>query len=135
MFNLKKTKKTLNREYIDIQDVRKFVRQWNNKYPIDRWWRERYNVSFGSELHLNQSLLDMRIAFEEEMYFKKMDIESSSKAKKYSPGRGDWLSKQPKFNKMTNEDVDDIFDKLSSNMDMLKNISTRNENGKNIISI
>lgn len=125
---------------MNIDDVRLFVKDWNSKYPIDRWWREKYSIPFGSPQHLNQSLLDMRIAFEEDCLHRNLDIEDAEKNDpdrvKYQPGRGAWIKKQPKFTKMTTEDVDDAFNRLAADIDSLKNIEfERGENGKQKIRI
>lgn len=126
-------------KFIDIEDVRSFVNDWNTKYPIDRWWRDKYNIPFGSPQHLNHSLVDMRIAFEDDHLHLRLDADAAVEKKveeKYAPGRGDWLKKQPKFTKMTKGDVDEVFGRLSSNMSQLKNLSSeRGENGKQKITI
>lgn len=129
-------------KFIDISDVRSFVKDWNLKYPIDRWWRDKYNIPFGSPQHLDQSFLDMRIAFEDEFLHvksKREYIEDQKKkdgTAKYQPGRGCWLKVQPKFKKMTSGDVDDVFDRLSSDLSRLKDISTlKGENGKQKIRV
>ena len=126
-------------DFLDIDDVRSFVREWNFKYPIDRWWRAKYNIPFGSPQHLDHPLLDMRIAFEEDCLHKRMEqeLEQEENIKDlYQPGRGDWLNKQPKFTKMTGVDVDDAFSRLASDMDRLKDIAVRStESGKQTIRI
>ena len=126
-------------DFLDIDDVRSFVREWNQKYPIDRWRRDKYNVAFGSKQHLDHSLLDMRIAFEDEHFHRRLDVEDASQEEareEYQHGRGDWLNKQPKFTKMTANDVDDAFNRLASNLDSLKDIAQkRGENGKVTIKI
>ena len=100
----------------DIKDIRKFVLDWNSAYPIDRWWRNEYKIPFGSEAHTNQSLIDMRIAFEENhMYDQlKLDAVTQEREKKitYFPGRGNWLKKQKAFEVMTEQEEVDLFDSI-----------------------
>lgn len=122
-------------EFLDINDVRLFVKDWNLKYPVDRWWREKYNIPFGSPQHLDQSLLDMRICFEDDHFHVRIDVEEFNKKQrsegngKYQPGRGMWLKKQPKFTKMTSESIDSAFDRLL-NSDLSKLNLGESKSGK-----
>lgn len=51
--------KTLKREVED------FVFDWNS-FPVDYWWRKKYNVPFGSKKHREMSFIDMAIEWKEE---------------------------------------------------------------------
>lgn len=119
---------------MEIGDVRSFVKDWNLKYPVDRWWREKYNVPFGSPQHLDFSFLDMRIAFEEAQVFAQLELNhlhEKEEAVIYRAGRGEWLRPQAKFKSLTENDVDDAFDKLVNNIDNIRNLPMeRGENGK-----
>lgn len=44
---------------------------WNNKFPLDYWWRQKYKVPFGSKRHTEMSLLDMFRDYLEEQLIKK----------------------------------------------------------------
>jgi hypothetical protein len=48
-------------------ELRKFIIQWNNNYPIDFLWRKKYGVAFGSQEHRQMSFLDMMFDLEEEI--------------------------------------------------------------------
>lgn len=48
-------------------ELRKFIIQWNNNYPIDFLWRKKYGVAFGSPEHRQMSFLDMMFDLEEEI--------------------------------------------------------------------
>lgn len=37
---------------------------WNN-FPIDYWWRKKYNVPFGSKAHREMNFIDMLIEYQE----------------------------------------------------------------------
>jgi hypothetical protein len=45
--------------------IDRFIVEWNTRFPIDYWWRKKYNVPFGSKKHRNTSHLDMFIDFRE----------------------------------------------------------------------
>jgi hypothetical protein len=82
------------------------MRWWNMTYPVDRWWRTKYKVSFNSERHRSMNFVDMKIEFEEELFYLTAKREEKSP---YLPGGGDWLKKQ-RVKKMTTREVDDAFD-------------------------
>lgn len=51
-------------------DTISFLNSWH-KFPIDYWWRKKYNVPFGSKQHREMSFIDMCIEYEEELVIKK----------------------------------------------------------------
>lgn len=90
--------------------LRSFVEFWNQNYPIDKWWRDKYNIPFGSKLHKEQGVLDMRIDFEEDL----MHAEALIKIKErehYEPSKGLWLKKKPNF-KPTRQEIERDFDNI-----------------------
>lgn len=48
------------------KQIEDFVFRWNSKFVLDRWWRTKYGVPFGSEQHKSTSFIDMRIQWEED---------------------------------------------------------------------
>ena len=42
------------------------VVSWNNRFPLDRWWRIKHNVSFMSPAHRESSFLYQLMEFEED---------------------------------------------------------------------
>ena len=133
----------MSRDYIDINDVRSFVEDWNVKYPIDRWWREKFNIPFGSPQHLSQSMLDMRIAFEEDHLFSRIEaqdyideLNKDNPKTKYSPGTGDWLTKREVRKKMSAMEIDSVFNKILNNLDDLSSLKFgTDENGKQTLKV
>lgn len=71
-------------------DVINSILEWNNRFPLDRWWRNKYGISFMSPAHRESSFLDQLFEFEEDKLFAEM---FSKKEKKdgfaYVPGSGD----------------------------------------------
>lgn len=106
-------------------NFRKFTENWNIKYPLDRWYRKRYNIPFGSDQHKSIDIQNIRIEFEEDLLFNELLVNSTS-SNKYDPGKGLWLNKveQPE---VTQEEITDIYDNLN-----IKNIQT-NEDGSILI--
>ena len=101
-----------------IEDVKGFVLNWNLRSPIDRWWREKHNISFNSEVHRTSSFIDQLIEYEEDKLFRelvkeeleKVDQDNEEKAiKEYVPGQGNFLKKK----EYSEKDADKIFDDVS----------------------
>ena len=101
-----------------IDDVKDFVLNWNLRYPIDRWWREKHNISFNSEVHRVSSFIDQLIEFEEDKMFRELIKEELEKGKEdneerlvkeYVPGYGNFLKKR----EFTPKDADEAFSNLS----------------------
>lgn len=51
---------------------RRFVIEWNNKHPIDYWWRQKYSIPFNSKQHRQASLIDMKFEWEEDQVYKEL---------------------------------------------------------------
>ena len=82
-------------------NVKDFVIDWNNKFPIDFWWRKKYNIPFGSKAHREANFIDMLIEFEEQ----KMMVENVSKT-------DDDFDNDENFEVMNQDEIDEEYDKL-----------------------
>jgi hypothetical protein len=71
------------------KDIRNFIISWDSRFPIDRWWRKKYNIAFNSHSHRESSFIDQLIEYEEDILFREIESEE-----KYIPGVGDWLKSQ-----------------------------------------
>ena len=69
------------------------VVSWNNRFPLDRWWRIKYNIPFMSPAHRESSFINQLIEFEEDKLF--LQIHNKNNVEEYIPGVGDFL-KSPK---------------------------------------
>jgi hypothetical protein len=72
---------------------RHFIVAWNTLYPLDRWWRLKYKVSFNSPTHREVNQLDIIFEYEEDVLFhtkpKEQDDDDEQFFKpKYIPGKG-----------------------------------------------
>jgi len=91
MFGFRKKKEVVKpREvFVNIVDedfILEFCYRWSVQFPIDRWWRDKHKVAFGSVEHRAMSLLDMRFEFEEDEIFRK-----NKRIKDYVPNKGEWM--------------------------------------------
>lgn len=64
--------------------------EWNNRFPVDRWWRNKYNIPFGSPAHRKSNFLDQLFEYREDKLFNRYNKITSQ----YVPGKGDWLIRQ-----------------------------------------
>jgi hypothetical protein len=71
---------------VDEDFILEFCYRWSVQFPIDRWWRDKHKVAFGSPEHRAMSLLDMRFEFEEDEIFRK-----NKRIKDYVPNKGEWM--------------------------------------------
>lgn len=79
--------------------LRNNVLEWNNRFPCDRWWRERHGVPYMSSRHQEISFIDQLFEFEE--YRLLQEIENK---KEYTPNIGDFLkSDRPLVERMKDE--------------------------------
>jgi len=117
---------------LSIDDFKSFVRVWNSKYPIDRWWREKYRVPFNSKSHRSQDLFAMILEYEEDLMYIEIenDIREDYEVATYNSGRGDWLTKRESTKKMSDVEVDSLFDNID-----IENLNELDENGKQTITI
>lgn len=60
----------------EIGDVRKYCEDWNINFPLDRWWRLKHKIPFGSKAHMEANFIDMLVEFEEDKLF--VELESLS---------------------------------------------------------
>jgi hypothetical protein len=74
--------------------TRQLIIQWNNKFPLDRWLREKNKIIFNSEVHRSISQLDILFEFLEEKMFKKLEEDSKKKKEKIEEFKntGNWLN-------------------------------------------
>lgn len=68
-------------------EYRDFMIEWNLKFPIDRWYREKYKIPFMSERHRESSFLNMRLEWEEDRLFN----EAMEAERDYEPNKGNFL--------------------------------------------
>ena len=93
------------------------VVSWNARFPMDRWWRKKYNVPFMSPTHRESSFIAQLIEFEEDKMFEKMFHTDKEASEKYVPGVGD-LFKTPgtleDFTKEAEREIEEML-KLENN--------------------
>ena len=107
MKELVMTKKKKNK-YVE------FAIHWNNKHPLDRWWRKKHGVAFGSSEHLLISFVHQRLEYEEDRLFQKLENEQNKSNEEFSETEVVELGKVggKRTIKMTQKEIDEEFDKI-----------------------
>jgi hypothetical protein len=72
---------------------RQFLLEWNLEFPLDHWWRKKYNVPFNSPKHRAVSAIDMFYDWLEDHMFEDYVSETQEKNEKLKiyQETGKWL--------------------------------------------
>lgn len=83
--------------------------EWNNNFPIDRWWREKHNIPFNSQAHRDISYMDVCFEFIEEKSIEKI-IKEREKIRKdpYIVGSRNFLFKREISQDISDKEFDEI---------------------------
>ena len=54
---------------------------WTSSFPIDRWWRKKHEVAFGSKEHFSSSRIDMTLEYVEDKIFEEISKKSEEESK------------------------------------------------------
>lgn len=96
-----------------MDGLREFIQNWNLLYPIDKWWRDKHKVPFGSRKHREQNMIDMRFEYEEDLMFLEIERDQLHKrieSQSYTPGTGNWIKKRKI--KVSKDQIEHDFDRL-----------------------
>lgn len=104
------------KEDVSITAVKRFIVWWNTQFPVDYWWRKKYNIPFNSEKHRKLCLIDAYIEYKEEEMIKESIEDYKRKKDDLEDYKitGNYLKRSE--DTMTQEEIDQAFD----NMDLSK---------------
>lgn len=102
-----------------------FIYFWH-QFPIDYWWRKKYNISFNSPQHRQMSLIDIYFEYREEMlikeYRKKAEEEQDAKENEMLK-----INNDKEVVKMTKKEIEEDYDNLDlSQFDKIEEINYGN---------
>lgn len=98
---------------MELSDFDKIVINWNNTWPLDRWYRQKYKIPFNSIQHQDVSQIDVYFEWREEQAFKKYEKDTLKKAEKDKLYKeGTWLSNIVDSTSDIDMDGSDWFDKI-----------------------
>ena len=101
--------------------MRDFIIRWNNDNPLDKKFREKYNIPFNSPQHRSINQLDVLAEFVEDQIYREFQQRAEievEREKRHT--NGEWLQEQ----QISAEESQDLFDKI--------NISKINEENSQI---
>ena len=99
---------------MERSELEQAVVSWNNRFPLDRWWRNKHEVAFMSPVHRESSFLYQLFEFEEDKLFSKavVDAVTTTNKEMYVPGSGD-IFKTPAtmedFTKEAQREIDEML--------------------------
>ena len=85
------------------KDLEKFIYNWNIQSPLDRYYRQKYNLRYNSLEHRASCLIDMALEYVEDMLFKYEEQD-------YKPGTGNFLKEQ-KVELPSDDQMVEMFEK------------------------
>lgn len=76
---------------MERSELEQAIVSWNNRFPLDRWWRNKHEVAFMSPVHRESSFLYQLFEFEEDKLFSKAvtEVATTKDSEAYVPGSGD----------------------------------------------
>lgn len=83
---------SLFKENRGVQD---FVYKWNIDFPVDKWYREKYNIRFNSKEHRETSFRDMIFEFMEVTSYRGL------LSQEYNPKTGEFIKEKEIVNEPT----------------------------------
>lgn len=88
------------------------VLDWNIRFPIDLWWRNKYKIPFGSPQHLDLNWYDLVFEYEEHLLMNsKQEDPMTQQPEIYVGGSGEIFKSNISYTHLTDdEDID--FDDL-----------------------
>lgn len=82
---------------------------WNNRFPLDRWWRKKYNTPYLSPEHRKSTFFGQYYEYYEDRLFKDYYAEKEKEggvvSSKYVPISGNWW----KGKVLPKKEIDDWF--------------------------
>lgn len=77
-----------------MSNIRQEVIAWNDRFPLDRWWRKRNKIPFHSPAHRESTFYGQLFEYYEEVlikeYSEKVNKDKNNTSPKYSPLSGEW---------------------------------------------
>jgi hypothetical protein len=89
---------------------RSFIIQWNNDHPLDRKFREKYNIAFNSVEHRKSNQLDILLEYVESKCFEDAEQHFSLEQEKLTKyENGVWISER----EVSEDQSLDLFEKIN----------------------
>ena len=99
---------------IDATDNIAYMKWWLQVFPLDHWYRKKYNIPYGSARHIGTSIENILCEWAEEEFIKEIQqsIKEGNKRDK------DWLNTPPENLLLVNAVVQEITDEQFKSMSL-----------------
>lgn len=86
------------------------IEKWNARWKRDWWWRQKYNIPFGSKQHREANQIDISFEyFESSLYNKAIEgLKKEEEKEKRFRETGMWISERT----LKEEDENALWDKI-----------------------
>lgn len=96
--------------------ARQLIVWWNNLFPFDRTYRNKYKIGFNSPEHRSLNPFDMKLDLLEDAFFDEHSATIKLREfEKIELAKGSWLKYRES---VTKEESDNIFDKFHFSEDI-----------------
>lgn len=89
-------------------EVRNFIFDWH-EFPLDYWWRKKYNIPFGSQQHRSMSFIDMYVEYQEELLLRESERISDEQENEEIGFNND---KESNVVNLSKKEIDEEYDNL-----------------------
>lgn len=94
--------------FFSAKNIESLVVEWNNRFPLDKWFREKYKLSFNSLGHRSISQIDIFFEYNEDKLFKKYNQDNIIKKQEEEDYKNGILLKDRE-----DKNLEDAFDNIS----------------------
>lgn len=85
--------------------------RWNNTFPLDRAYRKKCNITYGSEEHRKVNQIDIFMQWlEDRVYDKAIERLEKEERDLLEYKKGNWLKEEREI--ISKEEEDDLFDNI-----------------------
>lgn len=92
-------------------DVIHFIFRWH-EFPLDYWWRKRYNIPFGSRQHREMNFIDIYVEYQEGLLLKQTQDEYEQEQSDLEDEAIGLPSTNKEIVKPTAQEIDDDYENL-----------------------
>ncbi len=91
-------------------NIRSSIIEWNNRFPLDKWWRKKYKIPYLSGEHRESTFFNQYFEYYEDQLFEEFYAEQKKKDKgpiesTYQPMSGNWWNNKV----ISKKEADDWF--------------------------
>lgn len=105
--------------FFGSKDYKSTIIEWNNKFPLDKWFREKYKIPFNSSKHREVNQIDVYFEWVEDFLFKKYsedNIRQKTEEEDFKKG----IIVKERQNKSLEDDFDNLdIKKLQQSIDKM----------------